>query len=187
MKQQTEILLQDLMERTKQNINAVQKFSTLSNEKLNFKTDNTSWSILECLEHLNLYGDFYIPEIKKRIASSNNAPNLEFKSGFLGNYFANTLLPKESLNKMKTFKVMNPAGSALNKTTIDRFLAQQEQLLELLNQVRKIDISKTKTAISISKLIKLKMGDTFKVVIYHNQRHVAQANKILGVTSPSQN
>lgn len=179
MIQQTESLLQDLNERTRQNINAVEKFAQLSNEKLNWKADNKSWSILECIEHLNLYGDFYIPEIKKRIESSNTSPNRQFKSGFLGNYFATKLLPKEKLNKMKTFKVMNPAGSKLTKTTIDRFIDQQEQLLELLNQARKIDISKTKTAISISKLIKLKMGDTFKVVIYHNERHIEQASKIV--------
>ncbi|RXM56703.1 hypothetical protein BOQ60_25350, partial [Chryseobacterium sp. CH1] len=31
-----------------------------------------------------------------------------------------------------------------------------------------IDLEKTKTSISISKLIKLKLGDTFRFVIYHN-------------------
>ena len=43
----------------------------------------------------------------------------------------------------------------------------------------KIDLNKTKTAISISKLIKLKIGDTFRVVVYHNERHLIQAEKIL--------
>ena len=178
MIQSTDNLVQDLMERTRKNLLEAQKFNHLSNEKLNWKANDKTWSILECLEHLNLYGDFYIPEIKKRIASSTTSGKEEFKSGFLGNYFANSLLPKEPLNKMKTFKVMNPIGSPLNKTTIDRFIRQQEQLLDLLNQAKTVDISKTKTAISISKFIKLKMGDTLRVVIYHNQRHILQAHKV---------
>ena len=86
---------------------------------------------------------------------------------------------KEKLNKMKTFKDKNPLGSKLDKSTIERFISQQEQVLNLLDKSRKIDLSKTKTAISISKLIKLRIGDTFRVVIYHNERHLVQAEKIL--------
>ena len=38
---------------------------------------------------------------------------------------------------------------------------------------------KTKTAISISKLIKLRLGDTFRVLIYHNERHIKQAERAI--------
>lgn len=43
---------------------------------------------------------------------------------------------------------------------------------------RNKDLGKIKTSISISKWIKLKLGDTFRVIIYHNERHIVQANKI---------
>ena len=81
---------------------------------------------------------------------------------------------------MKTFKDKNPIGSKLDKSTIERFVSQQEKILNLLDKSREIDLNKTKTAISISKLIKLKIGDTFRVVIYHNERHLEQAKKLLG-------
>ena len=176
----SEKLIQDLIERTRININQAEKFSLLSTEKLNWRAENDSWSILECFEHLNLYGDFYISEIKKRIENSNTQPKENFKSGLLGNYFAKSMLPKENLNKMKTFKDKNPIGSKLDKSTIERFVSQQEKILNLLDKSREIDLNKTKTAISISKLIKLKIGDTFRVVIYHNERHLEQAKKLLG-------
>tara|TARA_R110002111_G_scaffold259107_1_gene328828 strand:+ start:28 stop:561 length:534 start_codon:yes stop_codon:yes gene_type:complete len=176
---ESEKLIQDLIERTKENMNAAEKLSTLSIDQLNWKVNQNSWSILECLEHLNLYGDFYIPEIKNRIKSSTTLSNRNFKPGILGDYFAKGMLPKEKLNKMKTFKDKDPIGSTLNKKVIERFITQQEQILTLLDQSRKIDLNKTKTAISISKWIKLKLGDTFRVVIYHNDRHIAQANKLI--------
>ena len=72
-----------------------------------------------------------------------------------------------------------PNGSDLNETVIERFLDQQLKTLELLDNARKVSLDKTKTAISISKLIKLKLGDTFRVIIYHNERHIAQAHKAL--------
>lgn len=174
----SEKLIQDLIDRTRTNIDKAEKFSSLSVEKLNWKTKKDSWSILECFEHLNLYGDFYIPEIKNKIENSKTQPKENFKSGILGNYFAKSMLPKEKLNKMKTFKDKNPIGSKLDKSTIKRFILQQKQILNLLDKTRDIDLNKTKTAISISKLVKLKIGDTFRVVIYHNERHLVQAYKI---------
>ncbi|CAM3938785.1 DinB family protein [Flavobacterium antarcticum] len=175
----TEILLEDLISRTQTNIKEAEKYSKLSIETLNSKVDPNSWSVLECLEHLNLYGDFYLPEIKKRMEISTTIPRENFKSGFLGNYFAMAMVPKKPLKKMKTFKDKNPIGSELDQTTISRFIKQQEVLLQLLEKAKTVDLSKIKTAISISKLIKLKLGDTFRVVVYHNDRHILQANKIL--------
>lgn len=174
----SEILIQDLIERTRKNMNQARKFNQFGIEALNQRPEQNSWSILECLEHLNLYGDFYVPEIKKRIETSNTDASKIFKSGIVGNYFAKSMLPKEKLNKMKTFDSMNPLGKPLTKSTIERFISQQEQLLNLLDQARKIDLNRTKTAISLTKWIKLKLGDTFRIVIYHNDRHIAQATKV---------
>lgn len=176
---ESELLIDDLKERTDRNILQAEKFSALSVEELNQRLEQESWSILECFEHLNLYGDFYMPEIGKRISESNTIPKKQFKTGLLGNYFAKSMLPKEKLNKMKTFRDKDPIGSKLDKKTIDRFLAQQEQTLELLEKARKVDLTKTKTSISISSFLKLRLGDTLRVVVYHNDRHLVQANNIL--------
>lgn len=76
---------------------------------------------------------------------------------------------------MSTFKSMNPIGSEIDKLIITTFLEQQNQLIELLERSKDLDLNKIKTSISISKLIRLKLGDTFRVVIYHNLRHIEQA------------
>ncbi len=180
MKTSNQELINDLIERTKNVMNEAQQFQDLSDAKLNWKANSESWSVLECMEHLNRYGDFYLPEIKQRMTKGKTVtPEAIFKSGLLGNYFATSLLPKAQLNKMKTFSNMNPAGSQLTKAVLDKFIAQQKTMLELLKKARQINLTKTRTAISISKLIKLRLGDTFRVVIYHNQRHIVQANKAI--------
>lgn len=180
MKIRTELLIEDLIERTKQHMNQAEELKQLGHKQLNWKENPESWSVLECLEHLNLYGDFYLPEIESSIENSQFPGQADiFKSGLLGNYFAKAMLPKEKLNKMKTFKDKNPGGSKLNISTLDRFIEQQRKMLALLDKARQINITKTKTAISISNLIKLRLGDTFRVVIYHNQRHLLQATKTI--------
>ena len=172
-------LLDELKERTHQHLQYAEKLLQKTEEELNFRASQDSWSTLECLEHLKRYGDFYIPEIANRISVSKTSAKPHFKPGLLGNYFANTMLPKEKPNTMKTLKAMNPIHSRLNKSVVDVFISQQKQLLELLEKAQHIDLEKTKTSISISKLIKLKLGDTFRFVIYHNTRHIEQIKRIL--------
>jgi len=173
-------LLNELRIITENNIEFAKSLQNQSNEILNFRTLDNSWNILECLEHLNFYGDFYLPEIENRISESRfQATKSEFKSGILGNYFANMMLPKEKLNKMKTLKISNPIHKQLNKSVIEEFINQQNKVLELLERVKVVDLERTKTSISISKLIKLKLGDTLRYVIYHNLRHIKQAENIL--------
>ena len=173
---QSKVLIQELVTMTVNNSNDVKQLTQLSFDKLNYKKDKDSWSILECIEHLNAYGRFYIPEIKHKIEVSNYEASVNFKTGVLGNYFAKSMLPKEKLNKMKTFKNMNPNNSKLDVIVLDEFLTQQKEILET---ARKVCLTKTTTAISISKLIKLRLGDTFRVVIYHNLRHIVQAKKMM--------
>ncbi|MFO7721089.1 MAG: DinB family protein [Gillisia sp.] len=180
MKIRTEELIFDLIERTKHTFNKAERLKSIPIEKLNSRPSAESWSALECLEHLNLYGEYYLPEIRNRIKNSKFQPEEFFYSGLLGNYFSKSMLPKENLKKIKTFKDKDPIGSQLDLSTLKRFLEQQKTLMELLEHSKNVSLNKTKTAISISRFIKLKLGDTFRVLVYHNQRHLIQAQKALG-------
>jgi hypothetical protein len=183
-------LLEDLLNRTEVATNTVKQFKGLSTEQLNFRASDQEWSILECIEHLNLYGDFYLPEIEKQIlAQSKTLKSKIFKSGLIGNYFANLMqVNNGKVRKMKSPKDKNPVNSRLNIVTIDRFLKQQEMLKSLLQQARYVDLTKTKTAISLTPLIRLRLGDTFRFFVYHIERHIWQASKVpVGqFNSPSQ-
>ncbi len=179
MKIATELLLADLTTRTEQHLAQAKQWLDLPLDQLNWKADPDSWSILECLEHLNLYGDFYLPEMRQQMANSKHAAEPTFKSGWLGNYFANSMLPKPKLNKMKTFKDKNPNGSQLGIDRLEKFIHQQEETLSILQEAQKVSLSKTKTGVTISNFIRLRLGDTLRVVIYHNYRHLVQAEKVL--------
>jgi len=183
MKVKSEALIAELSTITQNNIYFAETLKSRSDEDLNWRTDDTSWSILECLEHLNLYGAFYIPEIERTIQKARSKSDVIFKSGLLGNYFAESMLPKEKPNKMKTFKDKDPLKSNLDRNTIDRFINQQGMILKLLEQSKKISLNKEKTQITLTKWIKLKMGDTFRFVINHNIRHLKQIEKISAAQS----
>ncbi|MEM6684487.1 MAG: DinB family protein [Bacteroidota bacterium] len=168
-------VLQELAALTQENLHAAERFKAQSQIVLNWKQHPKSWSALECIEHLNRYGNFYIPEITQKIKTATHEATKNFQSNWLGTYFSKTVAYKERLNKMKTFASMNPLNSTLDMQTLDTFIKQQHQIIALLHQAQYVNLDKTKTAISISKWIKLRLGDTFRVLIYHNERHIKQA------------
>lgn len=176
---QSEKMNQSLVEHARQFINRAEEFNQLGIKTLTWKENPSSWSILECMEHLNLYGDFYLPAIERKIKQSKTKHEAEFKSGFLGNYFAKSMLPKEKLNKMKTFKDKNPLNAQLDKGVIDKFIQQQIQLLNLLDLSKNVSLNKIKIETSISSLIRMKLGDTFQFYVNHIVRHIAQMDRAL--------
>ncbi|MFK8046206.1 MAG: DinB family protein [Crocinitomicaceae bacterium] len=177
MKVSNKELIKELRDITNSVIIETEKLNSMSEKALQTKANSESWSALECIEHLNRYSMFYVPEINKVMADSTKKSSQVFRSGILGNYFAKSMQVKPKLNKMKTFKDMNPNQSQIDKSVIDSFLKYQEQTLEILDIAVSQNLTKLKTGITISNLIKLRLGDTLRVVIYHNQRHIAQALK----------
>ncbi len=179
---QSQQLLNEMKERTEGIIQTVEsQFIPLPLESLNWKATETSWSILECLEHLNRYGVYYLPVLKKKIKPSKPIQSsTEFKCGWLGNYFAEMMLPPTgAIKPMATLKSMNPNGSSLDISILHTFLDQQKEWLKLIETARKSDLQGIRLPISVTKWIRLKLGDTFRFNIYHNQRHIIQAEKVL--------
>lgn len=194
---------QKIIEEIKLILHKTSQLQNLSNDELNFRTDTESWTILECIEHLNRYSEFYLQEIEKRIDEKidknklNLIQNYDFKGGFLGNYLANSMLPiqngivtisenvnpnaNHSLrigNKMKAFKDKNPIHSGVNRNVLESFIADQNEFIRLLEKSKQIDLNKTKASLTLP-LLKFKLGDTFHFVINHEIRHFFQIDKII--------
>jgi len=184
MKTVSEHLIADLIERTRQNLNDAEKLILLPFETLNRRADELSWSALECIEHLNRYSNFYLREIENCLNNAKGKEHETFESGMLGNYFANSMLPKPGFNKMKTFKDKNPLGSETDTSVIQGFIYRQYKMLELLDRARNVSLQKNKVGITITSLLRLRLGDTFRFVIYHNQRHIVQAFNAVGIPYP---
>lgn len=174
-----EQFIQQQVATTMQIMNRVEKLKGHDLHTLTWRKNESSWNILECLEHLNLYGNHYLPEIEKQILKKQTDREENFKSGLLGNHFAKSMLPKEPLNKMKTFQDKNPLNARLDQQVIETFLHQQIQLLDLLKLATQASLNKVKIESSISRLIRFKLGDAFQFYINHMLRHLDQIDRIL--------
>src|SRR5690625_6435419 len=83
----------------------------MDHEILEEKPHPDAWNALECIHHLNLYGNYYLTEIEKALDKNRkSAPEKMYKSGWIGNYFDREMLPGEMYKKTKTFKKIDHAG-----------------------------------------------------------------------------
>jgi len=143
------------------------------------------WSAAQVIEHLNTYNRYYLPEIGKGISKSGkdlSASTAEFTPGWFGAYFTKMMRPTADgriKNKMKALKNHRPAAALDVKQVLDEFIRKENLLLQLLQDARTVHMGKLRIPISISRFIKLKLGDTFNFLIAHQQRHFLQLNRTL--------
>lgn len=147
------------------------------------------WSAIQCLEHLNSYNRYYLPQIEKALLNGvyKNLPaQATYTPGWLGNYFTKLMKPGvngELVSKMKAPKDHRPAKGLNVKKVLSEFIEGEEKLLSYLERVEKLNMAKMRVPISIAKFIKLKLGDTFRFLIAHQQRHMLQAIKAFTTVS----
>jgi hypothetical protein len=158
---------------------AIKVYHHLTNEDLNKHGPDGGWSIAQCLEHLNAYGDYYIPKMAKGMEDFNGESSSTFTSTWLGNYFTKMLDPATGKRKMKAFKAYVPPSDLNGHAVVAKFIQQQETLISLLRNAKRKNLDKIKIPLSISRWIKLKLGDTFRFIIAHDERHVQQARRLL--------
>jgi len=182
----SQTLTDSLIDQTDAFLNkAVSEWQMLPHHQFAYKTSPEKWSANQCLMHLNSYGRYYLPKIEKAIEDAiqqQQQPAIRFTAGWLGNYFTQMMLPKETgvpAKKMSAPKEHTPKSNEDSYAVIAEFIEQQEKLLRLLRKAKQVDLNKVRIPISLATFIKLKLGDIFLFLIAHNYRHILQAERAL--------
>lgn len=170
------ILLDILKEDVREIILKAEKLKAIESWKLEKNPGEGKWSVAQVLEHLNIYNRHYLTEIENQLHHKNPVNKIDFKPGWLGNYFTNLMKPGDNgaIKKMKAPANAIPATQPNATDMLNEFITHQQHLVNLLNIARFADLNKNRIATTLSKHIKLKLGDTFRFVIAHEQRHFIQ-------------
>lgn len=176
-------LLEDLHDQSEINISkAIKEWQQLPAIRLLSQPAPGKWSAVQCLDHLNSYGRYYLPAIEKAVSKVGTVKSVFFNSGWLGNYFYKSMLVDNSgapVTKMNSPKNHRPHENLQPGKVLNEFICQQEKLLILLSKAKSVDISKARVPISIAPFIKIKLGDTFLFFIAHINRHLLQAQRAI--------
>ena len=87
---------------------------------------------------------------------------------------------------MKTSRMFTPDKGANVDGVFREFFQHQHKLLQLLDVARRRNLNSVYVPAAFSKLIRFKLGDAFRFLIAHEQRHMIQARnaiKAVGVAT----
>lgn len=181
-------LIDHLIQETEQMLEyVVKELSPLPDEVLVKRPSKKHWSIIECLEHMNISSGHYIKRLDQYIDSEavqkGSRESIRYKPGWLGEKFSTGILPNEKgevTNKMKTFFLFEPK-KAIDKgrLSLDEFIAMNKRTIELLDASRQIDLNKGRITSTLGSVIRFKTGDAFRFAIGHNIRHMVQIKRTL--------
>lgn len=175
------IVLDELDELAEKQLREViEQFQNLSSAVLLQPPASGGWSIADCFEHLNSYAAFYLPRLQKAV---QKAPivleDTIFTYSLLGGYFIRLMDPQQSSKKMRAMKKHLPLKNRDAHEVVALFIQDMELLLNLLKQCRQRDLKSMRITTSISALIRLNGGDALRFLLVHNERHLAQARRLL--------
>ncbi|MFK7785604.1 MAG: DinB family protein [Crocinitomicaceae bacterium] len=154
--------------------------SKLSENQLNWRPNPGIWSISEVLAHLNSYARYYHPVMQKKIEATRfRTVKDEFTSSPLGRSAWKSMKLGRVNNVKRKFKAPkghNPSidFDLLKGNELAEFIDQQKDLLNIVESSSEVNVRKVKVPISISKIVRLRLGDALLFITYHNERHMQQ-------------
>ena len=88
---------------------------------------------------------------------------------------------KNVKRKFKAMRSYNPQidSSLIKENGIATALDELTELLSIIEKAATVSLRRVKIPISISKIIRLRLGDALLFVVYHNERHFQQISNLL--------
>jgi hypothetical protein len=150
----------------------------LSDEQFTWRPDRDSWSIGECLDHLNATARVYLPVLDEGISEAirrgvyGEGP---FKYNWLGRLsvrFSDMRLP------LKTPEEMQPGPGRTRHEILSAFRAYQVQYIDRLRQANGVDLARASVRLPVGSWFRIPLGSGFTVMLAHSRRHLAQARRV---------
>lgn len=174
--------LSKLIEETQANTREVQEvFGNLNSEQLNWKPSAEEWSVAQCFDHLIVTNTGYFPLIKK-IAGGQHKPSFKERLPLLPRAFGSIVLnavQPEAQRKFKAIPKFQPSTSAIPGDIIARFEAHQQDVVKHMKMTEGLDLKKIIITSPVMSFMTYSLLDTYKILVAHEQRHMAQAKRVI--------
>ncbi|NOK59794.1 MAG: hypothetical protein GFH27_549285n318 [Chloroflexi bacterium AL-W] len=154
-------------------------FASLSPTQRTWKPAPKEWSVAECFEHLVIAGKLYYPRIRTAIEQAHQRgiyghdPCRPTPFGIL---FIGLLRPGASV-KVQTSSMFMPMSGG-DSEIHERFLAQQEELTELVRLAEGCDLNKVRITSPAIHMISFTLGEALWLQTIHQQLHMQQAYNV---------
>ena len=150
-------------------------------ERWNVRPAPERWSVAECIEHLNLTAEAFLPPLRAAIATGQGQaarPGQRFRRDLMG-WFLWKVMPPPARMKAKTTPGFVPTASAPRAEIVARFEEFQREQLDLLDAADGLDLQALRVPSPFSTRVHYNLYSAFSILPRHQHRHIWQAEQTL--------
>jgi hypothetical protein len=151
------------------------------------RNDSSRWSVSECLAHLNLTSEAFIPRIRKAIEEARQLPAAtgEYKRDFLGALFGGMVGPLKRIGRFRLVRVKTtpdfvPGSQEPKNVSIAEFRRLQGILADLVRESDGRAIDQVRITSPFGEKIQYNCYSAFVMIPRHQMRHIEQAEEVWG-------
>lgn len=157
-------------------------------ERWSARSDPARWSPAECIAHLNLTSQAYIPLIQQAIGEGRRLPPMtrrRYRRDFVGWMFGTMTRPIPSIGKLRIGRVKTttpfvPTGELPQNLLLAEFRRCQLELVRLLGEGDGLQLDRVKIVSPFAGRIRYNCYSAFRILPPHQERHLQQAELVWG-------
>ncbi len=156
----------------------------LSNEQFTWRPAPDSWSVAQCVDHLNAVAREYLPMLDEAIANAVRRGMYTpgpYVYNWVGRLMVYLVKPTTRM-RSKAPHVFLPVEGRRREEILAAFRAYQVQYIDRLRQASGLDLARARVTSPAVWWIRMPLGSAFAMTIAHEQRHLAQARRVLETT-----
>jgi hypothetical protein len=146
----------------------------------NWRRAPGTWSMAECLDHLNLTGRKYLRALDRAIEEGRAKGMLAagpFRYGLLESWTVRAM-DAPPMFRMKAPKAFAPASEGRLDESLAAFVGLQDEFAQRLARADGLDLRRVKARSPVSRHIKFSLGKAFAAIAAHQRRHLWQARQL---------
>ena len=152
----------------------------LDDDRFNWRPAERSWSVAQCLDHLNVANRVYLEPLRtalERARQRNAARRGPVRPGILERWFVASLEPPPRRRLPRPRKI-TPAERKSRAEVGEEWERIQAEIRELLRAAAPWDLNATRFVNPFIPLLRFSVGTGFLVIDAHDRRHVWQAQQV---------
>jgi hypothetical protein len=152
----------------------------IGDDAFNWRRAPRTWSMAECVDHLNLTGRKYLRALDRAIEDGRSKGLLgvgPFRYGLLESW-AVRVMDAPPMFRIKAPRAFTPAPEARLAESLAGFVALQDEFQQRLARADGLDLRRVKARSPVSRHLKFSLGKAFAGIAAHQRRHLWQAGQL---------
>lgn len=152
-------------------------------EQFNWRPDAKRWSIGDCLEHLTMTLDLYLPVYRNCMEEARRRGQLgsgPYRYGWFSGRFVASMEPPPKI-KVKARLGIEVTGLSTHEPAdiLRAFEERHAAFVALIRETNGVDLKRPRLTSLFSKFVSMPLGQWYRFNAAHDRRHLWQARQVM--------